>query len=480
MKSNIEWIPARELLSSHRIDLMAKYTYVEHFCCNYDTEWAIELYSKHIEAFSGGTYKEPGNDKKNTLKAYIDIFNQLIVSISQNFDEKKSTIPVSFEGVIGDGAHRTSIMAYLNKKIPCQKVMRNVNYDASFFKEMFLDEYYLDYMVTKYVELKDGGVYVLCLWPSAVTNKGAMIKTKDLIEKKSQIIYEKEIEISYNGLRNLMIQIYFGQDWIGTPENHFKGIEGKVAPCFHKNRKMQVYVIESKNFDRKLEIVALKNEIRSLYQMGNHSVHANDTKEEAERLVHLLLNENSRELLNKGKINFDATCLNRILRFQNMLNERGLDKSSFILDSSTIMALYGMRKVGDLDYVTVFKEELLGFGVEKVDNNEQYLKYHNKTASGLIMNPYNYAYIFDMKVITPKVLKNFKKNKNSIKDQEDIKLIDRFISEKKSINQEWQYILISWKRMNRNSRSRIRDILHKHNIYIFTKLWHLFRGKGFK
>lgn len=96
MNSEITWIKGKDLLSVKRLDLMAKYIYVESYLSGHGKAWAKELYSKHIEAFSGGGFREPGNAQKNSLDAYISSFDHLIEEISQN-------------GFDGGGIHRSGV-----------------------------------------------------------------------------------------------------------------------------------------------------------------------------------------------------------------------------------------------------------------------------------------------------------------------------------------------------------------------------------
>ena len=53
-----------ELLVPGRIDLIAKYTYIENYVKHYDVKWFNNLYKAHIEALSGGNYTEPTNPAK--------------------------------------------------------------------------------------------------------------------------------------------------------------------------------------------------------------------------------------------------------------------------------------------------------------------------------------------------------------------------------------------------------------------------------
>lgn len=478
LMNDIFQLNAKELLSGKRIDIAAKYTYAEHLDKGYDMTWATELYTKHIEAFSGGTYSE---DNKRTAKDFLDSFDLLCESIKENGykDDSEPTL-ISDELFSINGAHRTAACLYHDKMMNCRYYDKpsKYTYNASFFKSMFLDEKYIDYMVTKYVELKESGVYVICIWPKGYVLTEKLKKACEHIYSEAEVVYEKDIQITYNGLKNFMLQVYFDHEWVGNVQNGFKGVEGKCDPCFSKDGKLKVFIVEKKHDRQELDITKLKREIRDIFDIENHSVHSNDTKEEAIRMVHLLLNNNSVNLLNHGNLTYDKACLSRILEFQSILSNAKRDKSLYIIDSSTIMGLYGMRNVRDLDYISI--DDFVPKKKEFADKHNSYVKYYGMSETALIMNPCNYAYIFDMKIVTPSVLMDFKKNRGEEKDREDCKLIEKALSSEKSFARDFQVMIINSKRFARNFRSAVRDFLQKHNIYFFTKAWHFIRGKGFK
>ena len=111
-------IPARLLITPERIDLMAKWIYIYHREKNLNMESARELYMHHIEAFSNGTFIEPGTEDKNSIEKYFDEFDRIIDSVKENgFDEAVSLVPVGKDGVLLDGSHRCAACAYFNKNI---------------------------------------------------------------------------------------------------------------------------------------------------------------------------------------------------------------------------------------------------------------------------------------------------------------------------------------------------------------------------
>ena len=100
-----------------RIDLIPKMKYIEHRESNYHTEYVKELYTRHIEAFTIGTYTEQGNEWKNSIEKYISTFDMLIDDIKCNgIDENVSVIPVGKNNEIIEVTEReNAIIDYVLK-----------------------------------------------------------------------------------------------------------------------------------------------------------------------------------------------------------------------------------------------------------------------------------------------------------------------------------------------------------------------------
>lgn len=477
---DFEWIDANKLLSCERIDLMAKYTFVEHRDKNYNMEWADELYMRHIEAFSGGNFSEPGNKNKTSMEAYRNTFYQLCdVMKNDTFDSSISSVPCNNDNVIGDGAHRVSAGAYYGRVLPCRIQNRIMPvYDYAFFLEHYLEPIYCDYMLTKYVEMKSNNIYVICIWPKGMEKREILPRIKEKILQTCKIVGYKEVGLSYLGLKNFMIQCYANQSWMSGVEKHFQGVEGKVDSCYSEKGLLGVYVVELLD-NTKDSIYKIKAELRELFGMQNHSVHSSDTIEEAVRMVHLLFNQNSVYLLNYAKLDYDVDSYYRIKNLREYILQEKNSIEEYMIDSSTVMAIFGIRKSRDLDYITL-NDKMNSISRDDIDCHNSYLKYYNMDASQLVMNPKNYGYVFDMKIITLPILMRFKENRGEKKDLEDVKLIKNLIDSTHSLKEQLYVSKIRFGRFLRNVRTKIRDFLQKHNIYFFTKLWHLLRGKGFK
>ena len=112
---SVENVKARTLLSPLRFDLYGKLYYAKHR--HDDPTQARRVYIEHIKAFNPDG-REPGRDDKTSFEDFISTFDSLLDYFKDNeFDENKSIVPVSSNGIILDGAHRLAALAYYDKEI---------------------------------------------------------------------------------------------------------------------------------------------------------------------------------------------------------------------------------------------------------------------------------------------------------------------------------------------------------------------------
>ena len=293
----VDYVQPEQFLVSNRIDLICKLFYIECREKRADMTFAKELYTEHLRAFSEGTFTEPGNEEKNTIEKYFSTFDRLIDDIKKNgFDVSKSVIPISDNGVILDGSHRVAAAIYFNIELPVVRIHGfEPCYNSDFFLKNGLKRIYLDFMVDGYICRKEQ-TYIVCLWPAGYDEEKNKM-TDSIIRESVHVVYQKKIRFNYNGIKQLVTQVYHHQSWTGSLDNGFSGVDGKARPCYAKNYPTTVYVIEGIT---QSEIVELKNKIRDIYQIENHSIHITDTKDEAIEAAELLLNENSIHLANYG------------------------------------------------------------------------------------------------------------------------------------------------------------------------------------
>jgi hypothetical protein len=457
----IEKIKARELIVAGRIDLIAKLKYVEYKEKGYDLSFIKEVYIKHIEAFTFGSYSENGNDNKNSIEQYLNTFDYLIESIKENgIDENISVIPVGRNNQIMDGAHRAAIAAYFDLEIPIVRLDHLIaNNNTEFFRERLLDEFYLDYLVTEYCKFKHN-VYIAVCWPRA---KGKLDEVEELMKQTGEVVYKKKIDLTYNGLRNFIIQVYCSHDWIGGLENHFEGATPQIEGCYDKDGIINAYVLECDSLD---QIVKMKQNIRKIYGVGNYSIHSSDNQNETIQISKLIFNNNSIMFLNGGKPDYYVDFNGKLSEFKERLLASGFSLENFIVDSSSPLGLYGLRNIRDIDFMTISD----GYEIlenECTGNHHEYIDLYETTKEDLILNPNNYFVYNEIKFTTLNVLRRFKKNRGEEKDLIDVKLIDSLFIKK-------HHCMMALLKFESTLRRRKRNLKY----YSKQKLIHLFKKMG--
>lgn len=295
-KYEIKKVNAQDLFTYTRLDLIAKYLYIIFKKESIKSNLAMDIYKEHLRAFSNGTFIESGNSLKNSFDAYVREFDKLFDDIERNgFDNTKSMIPVGNNNSIIDGGHRVAIAAYLNKEVDTIifKDKSGPIYDYLYFRNRQLEDKYLDVMVNYYCEIKKREIYICCLWPIAA-KRGLDDEVRKILREETNLIYEKRVKFTYQGLKSLQIQLYRNQDWIGTSDNEFLGVYGKLDACF-ANYETVFFIIEGGSLT---DILKIKEKIRLIYNNGKHSIHITDTYEEARETMKLILNKNSIHNLN--------------------------------------------------------------------------------------------------------------------------------------------------------------------------------------
>ena len=449
-------IDPNDLIVSNRIDLISKLKYIEYYENKYDTNYFINLYKETIKSFSDGTYNEPGNKNKNSFDRYIKFFNNMIDDIKKNgFDNKKSLIPISKENVIFDGAHRTAISAYYNKKVSTL-VLSNESrkYDLNYFEKKCLDKKYLDYLCLEYSKMKDN-IYVICLWPRGINKVNEI---EEILQKEFNIIYKKNINFTYDGFRNFMIQIYKNDNWIGNINNNYKGIDSKVNNCYSDNIT-SFFVIEEDDLDK---ILRIKNKIRKIIGIGNHSIHTTDNKEETIDVLNMVLNDNTINFFNKSKIYKFKKTINEINDLKKTLIDNKVSIDKIVFDGSVVLALYGLRENKDIDIIISKNEIDKVKNIIDVHNNET--KMYNKTVDDILYDPDNYFYFDGLKYISLELLKIKKENRGEEKDKKDIELINSVLVKQS----KFKKIIISIKIELKRFKLRIKYYILK--VLIITKL----------
>jgi len=451
-------IKAKELLTHTRFDLAFKLLYLE--MIGKDVKFSKEIYKEHIRAFSLGKFTEPGNDDKNSIDRFFEEFHKTFEEIKINgFDSSKTLIPLSKNGSIANGAHRVASAIYLDKDVECVQIDTPDHiYDYKFFYSRNVPHEMLDAAATKFIEYANG-VYIAFVWPTA---KGHDEKIENVIPN---IVYRKKMTLSRNGAHNLLSQIYYGEEWLGSVEDDFRGSKGKLVECFKSFDPVRIIAFQANSLD---EVLKIKEKVRDIFNVGKHSIHITDTKEEAIRVARVVFNDNSIHFLNYAKPNRYISTHKKIDRFKEFILKNKLCFNDVVLDGGIVLSAYGLRECSDIDY---FVDDN-----EKLEYNDDELEYHDDEKLELIYNPKNYFYFNDLKFIAFKQLYKMKKNRNEEKDRNDCKMMEALIE-----NDRFKKILNQWKQSFYYGKIKVRvgliNLLKSVGLFeVVKKVYHGLRG----
>jgi len=414
-------VNASELFKWNRLDLPIKLLYLKYKGIN--TSFGDEIYKKHLELWNG--FKEYDNPSKNSYEAFTSAFNSITQDIrDDNFNWDLSPLIVDDNVQLMNGAHRCAASAFLNKKIAYQlstsPVDGQVNCNFELFKNLGLNSEYLDEAALELVRTNPNYL-IVSLFPSATKDRHLV---NQIITKYCNIAYQKDVYLNSNGAFNYTLQLYKGESWAGGWNNNFGGFRSKTRQCFtNNNHPMTVYLIDLTNLETARQ---LKNEIRALYNIGNHSVHINDTSEETLRLARCLFNKNSIHFLNYSQLQYYPKFLEQLHFYENYIKENNLNFEDYCITASSVLSLYGLREGNDLDYLHFDPTPIKGHH-DVHSHNDYGLTRYKKPKDDIIFNPKNHFYYGNLKVASLEIVKQLKCDRGEHKDMIDIKLINQVI-----------------------------------------------------
>lgn len=410
----IEIVNPISLLTFNRFDLLAKYIYVKFKIANIKSSFGEKLYLRHIGLLNG--FFEDDQSGKVGKSAFLDAFNQLIESIEKyGFDHSVSILPLAVDGSLLDGSHRAAVALALGCRVAVIRTRLNPHkFDYKYFMQRGLSEIYLNAMALEFVHLKEQAKIII-IWPSA---KGRLDELRSIINRYSEVIYERSLHLTQSGSVQLILQTYGSETWIGTKKNDFAGARNKAAWCFNGNNSLRFFVIESCS-----DTIALKNDIRKLFKIGKHSVHIGDTHAEMYNIAGHLMNANSIHWLNHSFIVKFSWSDKLLAHYKSWLVETAKNTFNYCIDGSMTLAIYGAREARDLDFLTKDTEGVLT-GFKEIDCHNDQISYHSLNRDEIIFDPRNHLVVNGIKFTSLNNIELMKRARNEGKDVEDVELIN--------------------------------------------------------
>ena len=401
----IEEVDPRVLLCPKRLDIAAKYLYL----CLQEKHrsHAEDLYNEHIRCMTKGAFIEPYSDKKSA-KDFIRQFDDLYAKMqAEGYGDNFSPIPVDKNYRIMDGAHRVAVCLKLGIRVPIVLLPIEAKYDVydqHYFESLGMSKAMLNEIVFCYLKLSAKCVCIN-VWPSA---KGHESEFETILNREFDVVYRKDFELNENGAFYYLAQIYKEYSWAQNNGNQFSGIYRKLLPCFPQFQPVRAIFAEVEDRER---LIAIKEEMRTLFGIGKHSLHITDNEEETIQMGNIILSDNTILFLNHCQpLKFKNTF--KLLEEARILMER----NTVCITGSLILSLYGIRAANDVDYISEDDKDK--------DSHNEYLPLYELSKEDVLYLRENQFYFFDITFLTLTYIKRFKKNRNESKDNDDIKLID--------------------------------------------------------
>jgi hypothetical protein len=306
----------------------------------------------------------------------------------------------------------------------------------------------LETAVKCFLKFSNNNTYLAFLWPSGKVNK------KKSESYFSNIIYKKEIKLNSNGAINLLFELYKHMDWVGTSRDGFQGIKQKLIECFTTFDSFTILVFHQPSLK---DVRIIKEKVRALNGIGYSSIHITDTKEEAIRVSELIFNVNGLHFLNWASPFKYISLYDDLCKFKNYLKDNYIESQDVVVDGSTVLSLYDLRKNNDIDYLSCSDNSIIN-ETNEFEPHDSELMYHEVEKSSLVYDP-KYFFIYEgIKFVSFRQTYQMKKNRGEPKDKIDCISMDKILGNPST----------PW------NSTRIKQLVFYWKIIVFRKIWTMF------
>lgn len=426
-------VDPRDLLSARRIDLAAKTIFARAYLEGNKSKWPERVYREHIRAFNNFYEEDP---PKSSYEDFRDSFIKTIEGVRSS-DGWKHLAPITrSKKYLMNGAHRTAASMVLNDRVnartPKNTFIDNYNYEL-FTSDRpnahAIDNDVMDYITIEYVSLKPKYIFVAIIFPAA---DGHRDEAHQHLRSLGEIVNMKTFRHDEFKGREIIKQLYCNSAHDEWNEGlDFVSADYKADLCFDGTGDLTVYIIEA-NLDETTRIKE-KQYLRDLWKKDKHSIHMTDTVDEANRVVRMFFNENSRRFMkiNREQEFSGQNMYSMFSQYMNLAPRSILERENIAIEGSAVFDLMNIRPGKDIDYISRNVDlNAEGSHIEKHGTEEN--SYHGIEVDEILTNPNYYFYYKGYKFIDINQLAVFKKNRaknNDPKDLRDIILIDAFIKE---------------------------------------------------
>lgn len=409
-------------LTNSRFDIIPKYLYAMYRELGIKCTYGEDLYKEHLRVWNN--FKELDKPDKNTYEKFKDEFDNILDSMKNKGFNKEFPVVISRRGNLLNGGHRTAAALLYNSSLKTKvgsDTQGQENCGSAYFKSLGLGEGWCDSIALEYAKLKPRARLVT-IFPSCgeVDQSDEKIHAAlEILQEKTNIYYAKELSLNKNGFENYMRQVYLGESWLGNPSNGFAGAKEKAQFCGGTGKMIALLIEPSSSVD----MVKVKDEVRDLFGLGNHSIHINDTYEETLRLARVIYNRNSLHFLEHGQPDKYEKLTGLLSIYEKTLRMAGITPDLFSITGSAVLSMYGLRECEDLDYLHFHKNHVLT-GHELINSHETELNKYPMHKHEILFNPNNHFYWNNVKFASLTAVTEMKAFRGEEKDERDLTLME--------------------------------------------------------
>lgn len=260
---------------------------------------------------------------------------------------------------------------------------------------------------------------LLILWPKFFRSSSS-----DKIESQllsPEVIVWTRLALSKNAIRNLLVQIYL--DRVDNIAECIKRTFYRVEELWDRCGTCYFLLVEPNGFPVDHKTTSRLVQADDIMMVVNSICSPNS--------LHFIFNGNPFKYVN---------TLSLLLEFRHLLSMQHTSLKDYLVDSSSVLSLYGIRQANDLDYLTVSRDKIKFVkGIDEHGDDQK--AFYSTPISDLIYNHSHHFYFCNIKFLSLHDLLFFKqtryKQNGDIKDRIDIKLIRLFLQSSGGIRRDW-------------------------------------------
>ncbi|XP_045159481.2 uncharacterized protein LOC123524927 [Mercenaria mercenaria] len=453
-------------LQSDRFDLIIKMVYAYFYAHKNQVPQVVQVaYAEHLRVWNN--FKEYCNKRdkswfdgklpcrnKNKKSDFILSFHKTIESTKNlGFNSSMSRIPIDRSGFLLNGAHRLAAAVILSEDASFEhhKYTRRFHWGYKFFKSQGMLEMELNVVMLEWMKIQlklkflNKTVSIISVFSN---NRGKDKAMREIVKGRcsadNDILYEREINFTKSGIRQLISHMYGQQTWLETKVQQMLLNYNST----HKALFLFVYANDAR------ALVQCKHAIRKLYndKVFKSTAHIPDSAEENLILAEMILNPNSIQFMNHAKNASECKLIAKEVASRSSITPVStlpgiyVGRDDVMIDSGTVLGLFGLRKRTDVDLLFLhdIDKSLLGsrHGIsvqahafknnsvsqERAWGEDHFSDSGPKDAWDLFYDPNNFGYCYGIKFVSLKQLVRYKMKRNEPKkDRFDVELINEFL-----------------------------------------------------